>query len=189
MAVCQIPEDDELTQLTHDFGEISSAYTNLSEAISEAGRQLLEAFERAFQVASASYSIDHGQTWTNLDTSTPDYKQWVIDRQEAKHKAEVLLMSLLNRRQKKEYKQKRQISIYEGRERKWILRKRDNYNIVECENGRPVRAYCVQTDTPLADQLATQFLYLKHSPQELLAMANVREYGMKWIHAERWFQW
>ena len=166
----------ETTQLTHAFSEAANACENMAEAFNEAGRQMVDGFQAG--------TIDVGDYQGSIVLSVNDmtYAQWLAERKNYDHKAEVLLMSLLNRRQKKEYKQKRQISIYEGRERKWILRKQYNYNIVECENGRPVRAYCVQTDTPLADQLATQFLYLKHSPQELLDKANIKDYGKMQIY-------
>jgi hypothetical protein len=157
----EIPED-KIATLTDEIIEIPLSFEKLASAMREASERLGAAFQ---------WNILYIPVVTRESQIRGD------PRKEAEHKAEVLLMSLLNRRQKKEYKQKRQISIYEGRERKWILRKRDNYNIVECENGKPVRAYCVQTDTPLPDQLATQFLYLKHSPQELLDKANVKDYG------------
>ena len=97
-------------------------------------------------------------------------------QQDAELRANELLLSLLDQRQRKEYKDKNQISIYQGRKPKYILYKRAAYNIAELDDcGVPTIEHCVQTlGTPLADQLATQYLYLHTNPAELLGVANHR---------------
>ena len=96
----------------------------------------------------------------------------------AKKQAEKLLMSLLNPRQRKEYREKQQISIYRGNRRKWILKRYESYNVLECDKeGKPVTAHCVHPDgVPLEDNLATQYLYLHTNAQELLRIANRQPY-------------
>lgn len=100
----------------------------------------------------------------------------IVKRKEAERKADELLLSVINRRQRREYKTKNQITIFAGQKPKYILQKRESYNVVECDDcGRPVQQHCVQTrGTPLADQLATQYLYLHTNPAELLGVANHR---------------
>ena len=95
-------------------------------------------------------------------------------KQEAELKADELLLSLLDQRQRKEYKETQKISIYQGRKPKWVLHKRPSYNVVELDDcGHPIKEHCVQTlGVPLADQLATQYLYLHTNPDELLRVAN-----------------
>jgi hypothetical protein len=94
---------------------------------------------------------------------------------EANLKADKLLLSLLNRRQRKEFREKQQISIYRrGRHvPSWILENKSSRNIIELDpRDKPIRRHCVQTvTTPLSDQLATQYLYLHTNPAELLRVA------------------
>jgi len=94
---------------------------------------------------------------------------------EANLKADKLLLSLLNRRQRKEFVEKKQISIYRRGRRvpDWILENKSSRNIIELDaRGKPIKNHCVQTrGTPLSDQLATQYLYLHTNPAELLRVA------------------
>ena len=94
----------------------------------------------------------------------------------AKIRAEDLLLSLLNARQRREWKTKKQISIYDGRVLKWILKNESTYNIVECDaKGEAIKTHCVvpRESVPLADQLAMQYLYLNGGCQEeLIRVAN-----------------
>jgi hypothetical protein len=82
----------------------------------------------------------------------------------------------LNTQQRKEYQEQNQVTIFQNRKPKWRLFKRPSYNVLELDDcGQPLTEHCVQTkDTPLADQLATQYLYLHANPAELLRVANHR---------------
>lgn len=94
----------------------------------------------------------------------------------AKVRAEDLLLSILNRRQRIEWKLKHQISIYEKgwRHPKYILKNQPSSNVCEYnKEGKRIIEHCVVTPgVPLCDQLATQVLYLKNAPEELLKVAN-----------------
>ncbi len=101
----------------------------------------------------------------------------LAQKAEAEKKAEELLISILDPRQAEEYRTRGQISILQGQLAKWILEKKQSYNVLECDDaGKPIRKHCVQTPdgTPLADQLATQYLYLTTRPALLLEVANHR---------------
>jgi hypothetical protein len=99
-----------------------------------------------------------------------------IERIKAEKRANRLLLSLLNRRQKKEYANARQITIFHnGTDKPWfILSNRQSGNILEHDkSGKPIIRHCVHpVNVPLADVLATQMLYLKTHPEELLQVAN-----------------
>jgi len=94
----------------------------------------------------------------------------------ADKRANRLLVSLLNRRQRREWRDRKQISIYRnGRHLpSFILTNKESYNVVEVgPKGVAHTAHCVQArGVPMADQLATQLLYLKTHPEELLRVAN-----------------
>jgi hypothetical protein len=97
--------------------------------------------------------------------------------QESDARAEDLLLSVLNRRQRKEWKEKKQISIFERgyKHPHYILRNLSSSNVYEYDEktGKRIFEHCVQTiGVPLADQLATQVLYLRNNPEELLRVAN-----------------
>jgi hypothetical protein len=96
---------------------------------------------------------------------------------EATVRAEDLLLSILNRRQRKEWKEKKQISLYEAgfRHPKFILKNLSSHNVHEYDpkTGKRIIEHCVVTrDVPMCDMLATQVLYLKNAPEELLRVAN-----------------
>jgi undecaprenyl pyrophosphate synthase len=91
----------------------------------------------------------------------------------AEKRAEALLLSLLNRNQRLEYKLQRQITIWKG-DKKWVLAKERSYNVLEYdEQGKLIAKHCVQTvGTPMADQLAAQYLYMHTDPDLLIRTAN-----------------
>lgn len=96
---------------------------------------------------------------------------------QAERRATRLLLALLNRQQKKEYRELKQITInHPGTEiPQYILKNTLSGNILEHDKaGKPIVRHCVHVGygIPLPDNLATQVLYLKTKPEELLKVAN-----------------
>jgi hypothetical protein len=149
-----------------------SATTNVGNVWAEWADSYTSATSVSYNVLSGTEAAQRGPT-----QEEPDAMQARIAQSaEADARAEELLLSLLDEDQREEYSEKRQISIFCGGEHPaFILRKVESFNIVELDIcGEPVSCHCVQTvGVPLADQLATQFLYIASGHhQELLAVAN-----------------
>lgn len=104
-------------------------------------------------------------------------KQHDLQTLRAERKAVRLLLALLNRQQKKEYAELKQITInHPGTEiPQFVLKNTLSGNILEHDKqGKPIMRHCVHVGygIPLADNLATQLLYLQSKPEEMLKIAN-----------------
>jgi hypothetical protein len=116
--------------------------------------------------------------WTAWCWTTGAYelkqKKEALAREQARKVAEQLLLSILTRSEREEYRANKSVTVLSGGSRYRVRMGRAGNIDRLTDDGKVVERLCchIRDNVPDADNVAAQILYLKHNPTEFLALAN-----------------
>lgn len=102
-------------------------------------------------------------------------KRAVEEREAASRKALLLLLSILNAEQRKEYTERKQFHVRSKSGKRYQISRGYQHNIHEVDDtGLRLVNFCghVGADVPIEDHMAAQALHLIHNEEEFLRIAN-----------------